>query len=401
MQPKQLTADSFKSYPPKGQALAVANLALLQQLPLAFVPFLLKDVQGFDWKFPIEQAELTNQFAYLKGLWEQQRKREMDPFDTLKLNEKLESADWLNQPAVFMEQLSAHLWATQQMDGFREASESYVRKFNISLPVVRLLAPRLGVVVFGEGVTTNKYKLFRKMRSSGVYYSKVNPDKGMETINGMLKARAAAFSSPYGHWSIDGADATTSLPGFTCVSYNALTPVRTKLTAMMLKAYEVVKFDPEALRSKLAAVTPETAGMADSGDGALDRFQLTLLTEGAGTQIYSTTFVQWAAREALRRAQPITLYTRYAARQKERNMSELLAGSEKKTVTDPDGSLIDGDMGAYYTWINLQRLPDSDNVRFLIWFEGHSEALVIAPGLKTGTEVATPIDMAGLWATLA
>jgi len=78
-----------------------------------------------------------------------------------------------------------------------------------------------------------------------------------------------------------------------------------------------------------------------------------------------------------------------------------LAGSEKKTVTDPDGSLIDGDMGAYYTWINLQRLPDSDNVRFLIWFEGHSEALVIAPGLKTGTEVATPIDMAGLWATLA
>ena len=401
MQPKQLTADSFKNYPPKGQALAVANLALLQQLPLAFVPFLLKDVQTFDWKFPIEQAELTNQFAYLKGLWDQQRKREMEPFEGLELNEKLENSDWVNQPAVFMEQLSAHLWATKQMDGFRDASESYVRKFNISLPAVKLPAPRLGVAVLGEGVSANQYKLFRKMRSSGVYYSKVNPDKGLETITQMLKARAATFSSPYGHWCIDGADISTSLPGFTCVSYNALTPVRTKLAAMMLKAYEAVKFDPEALRSKLAAVTPETVGMADSGDGALDRFQLTLLTEGSGTQIYSTTFVQWAAREALRRAQPITIYTRYAPRQKERSMSELLAGSEKKTETDPGGSLIDGDMGAYYTWINLQRLPDSDNARFLIWFEGHGEALVIAPGLKTGTEVATPIDMAGLWATLA
>ena len=39
----------------------------------------------------------------------------------------------------------------------------------------------------------------------------------------------------------------------------------------------------------------------------LNRFQLSLLTEGSGTQVFSTTFVQWAAREALRRAQPLTL----------------------------------------------------------------------------------------------
>ena len=78
----------------------------------------------------------------------------------------------------------------------------------------------------------------------------------------------------------------------------------------MLKAYEAPKFDPEELRSTLAAITPEAVGMADSGDGALDRYQLSLLTEGSGTQIYSTTFVQWAAREALRRAQPMTHVTR-------------------------------------------------------------------------------------------
>ena len=67
-------------------------------------------------------------------------------------------------------------------------------------------------------------------------------------------------------------------------------------------------------------------------------------------------------------------------------MNELLSGVEKKAVTDAEGSLIDGDMGAYYTWINMQRLPGAETARFLVWFEGHGEAMAIAPGLKGGTE---------------
>jgi len=401
MQPSQLTAESFKSYPPKGHALAVANLALLQVLPLGFVPFLLKDILVFDWKFPIEQAEMTNQLSYLNKLWEQQRRREMEPFASLKLNDKLENSDWVNQPAQFLEELSAHLWATRQMDGFRDASESYVRKFNGSLPTEQLPAPRLGIAVFGEGVNATQYKLFRKLKRSGVYFSKVNPEKGREMIAETLKARALAHEIPYAHWCVDGADSGASLPGFTCVSYDGLNAVRSKLAAMMLKAYEATTFDPELLRTTLAAVTPEAVGMTDSGDGALDRFQLSLLTEGSGTQIYSTTFVQWAAREALRRAQPLTIFTRYAPRQKERTMDELLNVAQKKTVTDPEGSLIDGDMGAYYTWINMRRLPGADAARFLAWFEGHGEAVAIAPGLKAGSEETAPIDMAGLLAKLA
>ncbi len=402
MQPKQLTAESFQAYPPKGRAVAVANLLLLQSFPLGFVPFVLKDVLVFDWKFPIEQEELTNQFAYLDRLGPARLNQEMQPFTSLKLNEKLESFDWVNQPARFLEQLSAHLWATQQMDGFRSASESYVRRFTDSLPPVTLPVPRLGIVVIGEGVAANQYPLFRKLRQSGIYYSKVNPQGGMSAIHQALKARADANPKPYAHWCIDGAEMNAAaLPGYKCVSYTALNPVRSKLAATMLKAYESIKFDPEQLRSTLAAVTPESVGMADSGDGALDHFQLTLLTEGSGTQIYSTTFVQWAAREALRRAQPLTILARYAPRQKERSMNELLTGGERKPVTDPEGSLIDGDMGAYYTWINLRRLPRSDDARFLVWFEGHSEALVIAPGPKPATEITAPIDMAGLLATLA
>jgi hypothetical protein len=302
----------------------------------------------------------------------------------------------VNQPAQFLEQLSAHLWSTQQMDGFRKASEDYVRRFNASLPVEELPAPRLGVAVFGEGVSATEYKLFRKLRGNGVYFSRVNPANGTEAIGEALKARAAAHGIPYAHWSIEGGAMNGGLPGFACVAYDELTEVRSKLAAMMLSAYESPKFDPEQLRSRLAAVTPETVGMKDSGDAALDRFALSLLTEGSGTQIYSTTFVQWGAREALRRAHPLTIYARYAPRQKERTMDELLSGTQKKAATDSEGSMIDGDMAAYYTWINMQRLPGAESARYLAWFEGHGEALAIAPGLKAGTEDAAPTDMAGL-----
>ena len=401
MQPADLTAESFKNYPPQGRALVVQNLALLKVLPVAFIPFLLKDALNFDWKFPYEQAELSDSFKYLNQLWEEQRKREMESFVALKLNDKLVNSDWVNQPAEFLEDLSAHLWATQQMDGFRDASEHYIRKFNGWRTQAPLAAPRLGVAVFGEGVTTTEYKLFRKLRRSGVYFSKVKPEKGSEMIAGTLKARAAAHEIPYAHWYVDGADNSAALPGFTAVSYNALAPVRRKLAALMLKAYESPKFDPELLRTTLAEITPAKVGMPDSGNPPLDHFQVSLLTEGSGTQIYSTTFVQWAAREALRRAQPLTLYTRYAPRQKERSMNELLSGGEKKPATDAEGSMIDGDMGAFYTWIDMQRLAGADNARFLAWFEGHSEAVVIAPNLKPNTVDATAIDMAGLLAKIA
>jgi hypothetical protein len=402
MQPAQLSVQSFQAYPPRGRALAEANLTLLQNLPLGFLPFLLRDVIAFDWKFPYEQGELTRQLDYLRRLLEQKgpslagANGEMEPFAKLRLSDKLASADWVNQPAQFLEQLSAHLWATRQMDGFREASESYVRKFNTTLPAEQLPEPRLGIAVFGEGASGAEYKLFRKLRRSGVYFSRLNPANGLAAIHEALKARAAAHAVLYAHWCIEGGSILTPLPGFTCVDYDGLAAVRKKLSAIMLSAYESAEFDPEKLRTAMAEVTPEAAGMKDSGDGALERFQLSLLTEGSGTQVYSTTFVQWAAREALRRAHPLTIFTRYAPRQKERTMDELLSGRAKGSAPDWEGSLIDGDMGAFYTWVNMQRLAGADDARFLAWFEGHGEAVAIGPGLKAATEDTAPIEMVGL-----
>jgi len=39
---------------------------------------------------------------------------------------------------------------------------------------------------------------------------------------------------------------------------------------------------------------------------------------------------------------------------------------------DAVGSLIGADMGAYYNWLNQQRLLGAEKPSFLVWFEGHN-----------------------------
>ena len=111
--------------------------------------------------------------------------------------------------------------------------------------------------------------------------------------------------------------------------------------------------------------------------------------------------MQWAAREALRRAQPLTLLARFAPRQRENPMNELLAEARRKPELDPQGSLVDADMGAYYTWLNQQRLSGAEKAAFLVWFEDQQEALAIGPGLERGKVSDTPIELGDLIARLA
>jgi hypothetical protein len=147
----------------------------------------------------------------------------------------------------------------------------------------------------------------------------------------------------------------------------------------------------------LAQMRPEDLGMSGEGDKAvLNRFQVSVLTEGSGTQLFSTTFVQWSAREVLRRAQPLTLLVRFTPRQREQSMRELVAGAQTRAIPDPEGSLIDADMGAYYTWINQQRLTGAEEGSFLVWFEDHNQALAIAPKLPRGKKDSASIGLSDL-----
>jgi hypothetical protein len=385
---QEIKADRFAGYPPQARVIAVKNLPLLQQLPLAFLPLLLRELISYDWKFPAERDELDRQFRYLHSLSATELAGAMQSFAKVKLSPQLEAMDWVGSPFHFSEQLSAYLWATHQIDDFGRAAEAYIQAFNTAVPEASIPGPRLGIAVIGREITATGYPLFRKMRAQGVYFTQVEPGNGYQLLLDTVGARVQAHGQPYAHWCIDG-DATPPNAAITSVAYGSLETVRKRLIAKM-QQISTAKAGVEALRSRLADTEPSEVGM-NSVDPVLGRFAISVLTEGSGTQIYSTTFVQWSAREALRRARPLTVLARFTPRQTEESADEEFSGTQKKPALDPAGSLLDADMGAYYTWINLQRL--SGNSRFLAWFEGRGEAVAIGPSFAAGTESHEPVKL--------
>lgn len=401
MLPIDLKPEQFKDYPPEARKLVTEYVGALQRLPLTFVASLLREVIDYDFKFPPERTAIEKELANLNSLSAEQVKEWFQGFAQISQSAKLENVDWVNSPAQFVEQLSAHLWSTHQLDAFRKAAMDYASRLQAAVPPEPPAAPRLGIAVIGQGASAHDEPLFRKLRAHGGYFSQVNPEHGLETLLNAVTARAKAHPAPYAHWYIDGGEEASHDPALTCVSYKALEPARAILLRKMHGEIQKPGMGPETLRTLLAQMRPADLGMDKAGDVVLDRFQLKLLTEGSGTQIFSTTFAQWAARETLRRAQPLTLLVRFAPRQRQQPMNELLSGVRSNADLDPAGSLVDADMGSYYTYLNQQRLTGAEKSSFLVWFEGHKEALAIGPALPRGTASSSPTDLKQLltWAS--
>jgi hypothetical protein len=385
MLPADLKPAQFNAYPPEAKKLALGYLATFQRIPLTFLPSLLREVIEYDYKFPVERHTLEKELEYLYSLSAGDAQQWFSAFSAIQLNPSLEKFDWVNSPAQFVEQLSAHLWTTHQMDAFRKAALDYAERLRAAVPPETPSQPRLGIAVIGQGVQTPDEPPFRKLRPHGAYFSAVNPENGLEQLLDAVTSRAKANPVAYGHWYIDGGQAIAHDSAITCVSYEGLASVRTALLGKIQEETRKPGVGPEALRTTMAQLRPADLGMDKSGDPVLDRFELKLLTEGSGTQIFSTSFAQWAARESLRRAQPLSLLVRFAPRQSQKPMAELLAPTSAPPQLDPMGSLMDGDMGAYYNWINQQRLPGSEKSMFLVWFENQKEAVAVSPSLPRGT----------------
>jgi len=50
-------------------------------------------------------------------------------------------------------------------------------------------------------------------------------------------------------------------------------------------------------------------------------------------------------------------------------------------------------MGAYYNWINQQRLTGADHSAFVAWFENHNQVIAIGPAVPRGTVSNSATDL--------
>ena len=394
MLPATLTVTQFGGYPPKARAVVSAHLGLLRQLPLAFLPSLLREVIEYDYKFPVERTKIDREFDYLESLSLANLGNCFAAFSQIRFTEEQMAFDWCGRPLDFTEQLSAYLWRTHQINAFRDAATTYGNRLQAAVGTPDLAVPRLGIAIIGQGATSHQPRLFQKLREHGTLFTNIDPANGLSALVAGVEARARKHPVPYSHWYIDGGLPVEHSGALTGVAYGRLAAARALLFDSIQKQVSKPGMGPEELRNHLTHLSPSELGLNE--DSPLDRFQVKVLTEGSGTQIFSTTFAQWAAREALRRAEPLTLLVRFAPRQRQRPMNELLAGDEGTPQLDPEGSLIDGDMAAYYHWMNQQRLVQAEHSSFLVWFEGQRQALAVSPLLPRGTESRSSLSVAAL-----
>lgn len=400
MQPSQLSADAFAKYPPQARTLAVQHLELIRRMPLAFAALLMREVRGYDWLFPAERRVIQSQFTWLQSLTPVEFNRSLQGFAIVTLPPGIDRLDWVHRPEEFLSALTAQLWSTHEIDAFRQSANAYNESWSRAYPEPAPAMPRLAIVVLGGDLRAPGYPLFRKLHPHGVLISQVDATNAWPAIVEMVTERVRRSPQEYGHWYIDGGNRENAVPAsMASMVWAEMDGVRAAMLARMRSVVESGHGGPEELRTLMAETTPRDVGMRGE-DEVLDRFRLSILAEGSGTQIFSTTFVQWTAREALRRAQPLTLLLRFQPRQRQLPMNELLAGTGGRNAPDPEGSLIDADMGAWYTWIDQQRLTGADGTSFLAWSEAHGQAIVVSPNAPRGAAASGPMTMRQIVAEL-
>jgi hypothetical protein len=401
MRPSDLRAESFAAYPPGAKALAIEYLVVFQRMPLILLALILREVIRYDWSFPAEREQLVGQLKLLRGMAAASFTTLMSPFEAIPLTSTLTNFKWVDQPQIFSEQLTAYLWARHLSDDYHKVAQTYQALLQKALLPMRPVTARWTIVVIGRGSPQPQSPLFRRLAAHGTLFTQVASDGALDTLYAALTERARQHPLEYGHWYIDGGEplqAAAGGPALAAMSYPAIVPAAkrefTLLNHFTSRAASGSSVGPEAVGSYISGLSPEDLNLkGTSSDAPLRHFEVNLITQGAGCQIFSTTFVQWAARECLHRAQPLTLLARFATRQHNAPMEQLLSRDPLQQPQDAEGSLIDADMGAYYTWINQSRLPGSDEARFLAWFEGQSVACAISPTLPEGTSSSHSITM--------
>src|SRR3974390_837870 len=104
MQPSNLNPEAFAKYPPEARGLIAAHLGVIRQLPLSFLPNLLREVIDYDFKFPAERSAIEKELAVLSSLSTADREDWFRGFAHITLSSQLERLDWVNQPVRFAEQ---------------------------------------------------------------------------------------------------------------------------------------------------------------------------------------------------------------------------------------------------------------------------------------------------------
>jgi hypothetical protein len=291
---------------------------------------------------------------------------------------------------------------------------------------------RLVVVLYGQGIAIQRDGLWRRLRGIGRRISLRL--EGAQTSDAFLRAlfapsekpslfsalRDSAGHGPHGTWIVEAGESLHALceagpgqggAGATGLSYARLRAYRELLARSLYKKVVSGVSGPQELAAYARGLHIEPpAGSLLHSDAVVRAFIRDVFLSGNGTLLVNNTFVEWAAVQALKRAEPRLLVARFGVRDKMKPFSSLLLFSSPRPtdqvpiMEDPLGSFVDVEQLSYYVWVNAEKSAAyRGRTLYLLLAEGVDEMLAIRSDAPSGGagESATEASLAEVAATMA
>jgi hypothetical protein len=291
---------------------------------------------------------------------------------------------------------------------------------------------RLVVQIYGSGIDVKREHLWSRFKGAGlrVPLDLEGADRPERFLEGLFGARepgraaptllSASIESALDAWLIEshealhalceGKDSAASAASLTGLSYDRLRPYRDELTRALNRKVQSGVESPQAFAAYARAlqIVPPAGTLLYPADVLLAFVRDVLLT-GNGTLLMNNTFVEWAAVQALRRAQPRILVTRFGVRDRLKPFSSMVMFAQPRAsdriavAPDPAGSFIDVEQLSYYVWLNAEKNPAyRKKTLFLFLAESVPEMLAIRSDVPAPTASGlAPARLSDVHATMA
>jgi len=359
----------------------IAN-GLFDRIPATFSTFFLEQLKDWNTLFPAEQTYFEQLFLLIQKI----PATDQDVlFSTLRIVEKkmginektwprrsftLDQVDFLNRNPHYAEwrQIIAGIFA--QLDPILDEEKA------------RHGQPRLSITVTPAELPVGPDRLWTRLKGR-----RIQLEDSLDFKKHLEPLFVQGDPQPYDRWIIQ-TDALDSLhPQICSLSYDGLSTYRERLSSEIQQVVDQEKLrGPRELGARLRKmrILPKEAGVAN--DPVMAEFIRAVLLAGNGTLLLNNTFVEWATVQAIRRARPSMMLTRFGVRNKMKPFSSLLiyADQDKTNVIpsqmDTLGSYVDLEIFYQYIWQEFEKYTEyRNNTVHLFTAEGMEEFLLIAP----------------------
>ena len=422
--------------PAEATALTRAHDDVLRRLPATVHAFILIELQKWSTLFPAEQRYQRALLEHLSQLPAAESRRLSHGIATVETDAAVTRIPE-RDPARFQDLAQAAFRKQSVLTNWRREVDLFFQQIDPALEPVLFPADaprRLVLQLYAGTIAVQPERLWSRLSAAGLRIPlKLETARGGyldalfgvpsigrdgSSLFGSLQEDASVAASD--SWLIESHDVLHQLvqraatPGGTrpptTVSYDRLRPYRDALMQALFRRIQDGVESPQAFAAyaRSLKLTPE-AGAVLNGSDVVHAFLRDVLLTGNGTLFVNNTFAEWAAVQALRRAQPRMLVVRYGVRDKLKPFSSLLLFSQPREsdripiVEDPVGSFVDVEQLSYYVWLSAQKTAAyRKKTLYLFLAESGDEMLAIRSDLpRMPAAPAAPVALGDVCATIA